>query len=80
MADLPALDNWDSTRDSLHRVALVLSAIKVSCVEPQPNSLQYSLSLTPSGLSTARLNVGGELRFDISALKLIYVGGKRHGL
>ncbi|MCY4017856.1 MAG: DUF5996 family protein [Chloroflexi bacterium] len=72
MADLPTLENWGSTRDSLHQVALVLSAIRVCCVAPQPNSLQYSLGLTPRGLSTSRLNVGGELRFDIADLRLIY--------
>ncbi len=72
MAGLPSLENWDTTRDGLHQVALALSAIRVRCVEPQPNSLQYSLSLTPAGLSTSRLNVGGELRFDIAGLRLIY--------
>lgn len=72
MAGLPSLENWDSTREGLHQVALVLSAIKVSCVEPQRNSLQYSLSVTPGGLSTSRLNVGGELRFDIAELQLNY--------
>lgn len=72
MAALPTLENWDSTRDSLHQVALVLSAIKVCCVAPQPNSLQYSLGLADSGLTTASLNVGGELRFDIADLRLIY--------
>lgn len=72
MGDLPSLENWDSTRDGLHQVALVLSAIRVCCVEPQPNSLQYSLGVTPAGLSTARLNIGGELRFDIADLRLVY--------
>lgn len=72
MADLPSLENWDSTRDGLHQVALALSAIRVCCVEPQPNSLQYSLGMTPAGLTTSRLNVGGELRFDVAALQLRY--------
>lgn len=72
MTDLPTLENWDATRDALHQVALVQSAIKVACVEPQPNSLQYSLSVTPTGLSASRLNVGGELRFDIADLRLVY--------
>ncbi len=75
MAGLPSLENWDSTRDGLHQVALVLSAIKVCCVEPQPNSLQYSLCMTPSGLTTARLNIGGELHFDIAGLQLRYSRG-----
>ena len=77
MTDLPTLENWDSTRDGLHQVALVQSAIKVCCVEPQPNSLQYSLGVTRSGLSTSRLNVGGELRFDIAELRLVYSRDER---
>ena len=72
MSDLPTLENWDATRDALHQIALVQSAIKVACVEPQPNSLQYSLSVTPAGLSAARLNVGGELCFDIADLRMVY--------
>ncbi|MDE2819930.1 MAG: DUF5996 family protein [Chloroflexota bacterium] len=77
MADLPTLENWESTRDGLHQVALALSAIKVSCVEPQLNSLQYSLGVTPGGLTTSRLNVGGELRFDIADLRLVYSRDER---
>ncbi|MCY4072583.1 MAG: DUF5996 family protein [Chloroflexi bacterium] len=76
MAGLPSLENWESTRDGLHQVALVLSAIRVCCVEPQPNSLQYSLGVTPAGLTTARLNIGGELRFDMADLQLRYSRGE----
>lgn len=72
MAALPTLENWSATRDGLHQVALVLSAVRVSCVDPQPNSLQYSLRLTPGGLTTSRLNVGGQLRFDLARRQLIY--------
>ncbi len=72
MARLPALDNWDSTRDALHQIALVISAIRVACAEKQPNDLQYSLDVTASGLTTSRLNIGGELQFDITNLQLIY--------
>ncbi len=72
MASLPALENWECTRDALHQVALVQSAIKVCCVEPQPNSLQYSLNLSPTGLCASQLNIGGELAFDIAGLRLVY--------
>lgn len=72
MADLPKLENWHATRECLHQVALVMSAIKVACLPPQPNSLQYSLSLRLRGLSTGPLDMGGELRFDMPRLRLSY--------
>lgn len=72
MADLPKLENWQATRECLHQVALVMSAIKVACLPPQPNSLQYSLSLRPRGMSTGPLDLGGELRFDMPQLRLSY--------
>ena len=78
MAKIPTLEYWDTTRDAFHQVALVLSAIRVACVEKQPNDLQYSLDITASGLTTSCLNIGGELQFDITNLQLIYARDGRN--
>lgn len=69
---LPELRNWDATRDTLHQIALVLGAIRVACVDPLPNDLQFSVDVTASGLSTSDLKTGGQLHFDLSNLRLSY--------
>lgn len=70
---LPALRNWDDTRDSLHQVALVLSAIRVAAGDKLPNDLQFSLRVTSSGFSTGELPTGAALSFECSALQLLCV-------
>src|SRR5688572_29125855 len=64
MSNLPALLNWDSTRDALHQAAQVLNAIKVPSVARQPNALHHSLSVSASGLNIGELNFGGVLSLD----------------
>lgn len=70
---LPALRNWDDTRDALHQVALVLSAIRVAAGEKLPNDRQFSLRVTSSGFSTGELPMGAALSFECSALQLLCV-------
>ncbi|MCY4465272.1 MAG: DUF5996 family protein [Chloroflexi bacterium] len=70
---LPALLDWDDTRDALHQVALVLSAIRVAASDKLPNDLQFSLRVTSSGFSTGELPTGATLSFETSALQLLYV-------
>ena len=70
---LPALKDWDSTRDTLQQVALVLGAVRVGSVDPRPNDLHFSLDVTASGLTTAELSVGGELQFRIAEMELVYM-------
>ena len=67
---LPSLSNWEATRDALHQIALVVGAIRVACVDPQPNDLHFSLDLTKSGFSTATMRCGGALEFDLRSLEL----------
>ncbi|MCU0514942.1 MAG: DUF5996 family protein [Anaerolineae bacterium] len=68
MSLLPALVDWDSTRDALHQAAGVLNAIKVPAVARQPNALHHSLAVEPAGLHTGPLAFGGVLR-------LLFAGG-----
>ena len=71
---LPSLTNWESTRDGLHQIALVVGAIRVACSDPQPNDLHFSLDLTNSGFSTSTLRCSGVLDFDLGSLQLRYSG------
>lgn len=70
---LPALNDWESTRDALHQVALVVGAIRVASSDVLPNDLQFSVAVTDGGISTTELNVGGELRFNFASFTLNYV-------
>lgn len=54
----PSLDQWETTRDTLHRAAKVLGVIRVATHEAMPNDLQYSVQIEPNGLSTGDLPVG----------------------
>lgn len=47
-----------STLDSLHRAAQLLSVIRKSRIEPQPNALHLSLYVTRTGLTTGLLDTG----------------------
>ena len=67
---LPNLSNWEATRDALHQIALIVGALRVACVDPQPNDLHFSLDLTRNGFSTATMRCGGALEFDLSSLQL----------
>ncbi len=69
---MPALDNWNTTRDTLHQVALVLGAARVGVADPLPNDLHFSLDVTASGLSTSALSIGGELQFRIADMSVVY--------
>ena len=69
---LPALDNWESTRDALHQVALVLGAVRVGSTDPLPNDLHFSVDVTARGLTTSALKIGGELQFNFADMTLAY--------
>lgn len=55
---LPPLKDWETTRDSLHQAAQVLSVIKKACIAPQQNALHLSMRVVPEGLSTGALSIG----------------------
>lgn len=74
---LPALANWDETRDALHQIALVIGAIRVACSDPLPNDLHFSLDLRADGISTTRMRCGGVLDFDLASLQLNFTRGDR---
>lgn len=75
---LPALDQWNETRDSLQRAAQVLGAIRTSVVAPLPNALRRSLDPVPYGLS-AKCPPIGELRLVYAerAVTLHPAGGEQ---
>lgn len=69
---LPPLSNWETTRDALHQVSLIVGAIRVASSEPLANDLQYSLTVTQRGVSTSELKIGGEVTFDFASFTLTY--------
>lgn len=54
----PILDNWESTRETLHQASKILGVLRVATFDPQPNDLQYSVQIEPNGLSTGNLPIG----------------------
>jgi len=72
---LPALIEWEGTRDALHQIALVMGAIRVACADPLPNDLHFSLDVSAGGLSTGEMNCGGALHFDFEMLRFSYAIG-----
>lgn len=74
---MPALANWEATRDALHQIALVMGAARVAGSDPLPNDLQFSLDVTADGISTAELHFGGVLQFSFHALQLTFARGGR---
>ncbi len=67
---LPSLLNWETSRDGLHQIALIVGAFRVACSDPRPNDLHFSLDLTDSGFSTSTIRGGGLLEFDLNTLLL----------
>ncbi|MCY4063722.1 MAG: DUF5996 family protein [Chloroflexi bacterium] len=74
---LPALSNWEATRDALHQIALVMGAVRVACSDRLPNDLHFSLDVINDGISTAELNCGGVLQFNVEDLQLTFTRGGR---
>lgn len=76
---LPELNNWTSTRDSLHQAAQVIGAFRKNVVERQPNFQHLSLGVVPAGLSTGNTHVG-EITLDFIEQAVIYDAGKQYKL
>ncbi len=75
---LPALANWEATRDALHQIALIVGAVRVGCSDQLPNDLHFSLDVTADGISTTVMKCGGVLQFDFNSQQLTFVrGGSR---
>ena len=72
---IPAVANWEKTRNGLHQIVSVVGAIRVACSDPLPNDLHFSLDVSGNGVSTTRMRCGGELRFDFDELRLSFVRG-----
>ncbi|MCA0452371.1 MAG: DUF5996 family protein [Chloroflexi bacterium] len=69
---LPALENWDTTRRSLHQVVQVVGSIKKAVVEPLPNYAHLGLFVTAEGLTTGRLNGRGEIIINFLQWRVSY--------
>jgi hypothetical protein len=69
---LPPLNDWDITRDHLHRAAQVLGVVRKAFTPPQPNALHLSLRVVPEGLSTGPLNIGS-FTLNFGAARVEYV-------
>jgi hypothetical protein len=73
MMSLPALQNWDATRKSLHLAAQVIGGIKKVSVQPLPNYAHLGLYVVKDGLTSGRLADGGELRLNFSQSSVVYI-------
>lgn len=74
---MPALNNWEATRDALHQIALIMGAARVACSDPLPNDLHFSLDVTAGGISTTEMRCGGVLQFNVRDLQLAFTRGGR---
>lgn len=63
MSKLPPLADWDVTRASLHTITRIASAIKKAHTASQINGLHLAFLVTPTGLTSGKLN--DDLRVDI---------------
>ncbi len=69
---LPPLTDLNETRTSLQRAAQVLSAVRKAVTPPLPNALRLSLYVTPEGLSTGTMRIGGDLLLDFRQQTVLY--------
>lgn len=69
---LPALINWNATRDALHQGMQVMRCVSLLGRDPTPNQLEYSSYPASYGATTGPLNIGGEFKYDFNQLKFIY--------
>ena len=74
---LPLLTDWELTRDSLHRAAQVLGALRKARVPTQPNALHLALFPNSGGLETGPLGDGASvhLRFAERVIRGVGVTG-----
>ncbi|MEP6986533.1 MAG: DUF5996 family protein, partial [Chloroflexota bacterium] len=74
---LPALQNWDVTRQSLHLAAQVVGGIKKVSVQPLPNYAHLGLYIIKDGLTSGRLTDGGELQLNLPQSSVVYTCPER---
>jgi hypothetical protein len=68
------LDEWRATRDTLHRYARMLGAIRAALTPKQKHWWHISLRVAPNGLTTTEIPAGEsrfELRLDLTAHRLV---------
>lgn len=68
---LPALNDWMATAQNLHKATSVVGAFQKAALEPLPNFLHLSTTITPRGLATSPLPFGTVLA-DFQAAALVY--------
>lgn len=80
----PDLSGWEPTRDTLHRYAKLLGAVRRTCTEPHPLWWHISLRPAAAGLATGELAApggGGRLSLTLDLerhqLRLAAPGGER---
>jgi hypothetical protein len=68
----PSLDHFESTVQSLHKIAMLLGFVRILAYEPLSNYLELGLKVLPEGLSTDRLPGGGEMILDFKQGAVVY--------
>ena len=69
---LPALTDWEATKNALHQAMQILRSVRLLGVDAMPNELHYGTLPVPTGASTGPLRFGGDLRLDYSRAAIIY--------
>lgn len=69
---LSTLQNWESTRQTLHQAAQVIGGIKKVSVQPLLNYAHLGLYVTKDGLTTGSLSDGGELLLNFITSSVVY--------
>ncbi|MFC1959204.1 DUF5996 family protein [Chloroflexota bacterium] len=78
---LPALEQWDDTRQGLHQAAQIIGAIRRAVSSPEPNWMHLGLAAIPVGLTTGGTDVG-EWILNFAQGKIFYdtPAGAKHEL
>lgn len=72
MTSLSALNDWNDTRNTLHRVVQIISTIRSSLGNPKPNDAHTTMMLTPYGLTTGIIDGVGEIALDFDTGSIRY--------
>jgi len=70
MTPLPALTNWNATRDSLHTIAQVVGSAQKAFIDPMPNALHLALHVTANGIRTVPLRDNYDINVNFRDLHI----------
>lgn len=69
---LPKLENWETTVQAIHQVAMLLNPIQNALFDHRNNYLELTMLVRPYGLASKRLPKGGELCINLKEGMVVY--------